>query len=292
MAAREIHEANAPRQPDQDGFAQFVGGGTGEPAGGDGEVTAIGAVMLRSQAWNLLVGAAGGVRSGRVDGAVGPILLGMCGRYTHQFSWKQIHRLLSLTTPEIQFEHSYNVAPTLRAPIVRDLDMGRGVEMAVWGLKPTWSDGRVAPINARSESVATSPMFRGAFKSRRCVVAASGFYEWQRVNGSKQPWYITRADGEAMLLAGLFEIGHGGTTFTIITTSANTLMGTIHDRMPAVLEPESVQRWLAEPDASLLRPAADGVLMAHPVSTRVNSPKNNDATLIQPADRVPPDTLF
>jgi len=216
----------------------------------------------------------------------------MCGRYTHKFTWKEIHRLLSLTTPELQFEHSYNVAPTQRAPVVRDLEMGRGIELAVWGLKPAWSDGKVAPINARAENVATSPMFRSAFTSRRCVVPVSGFYEWRRVSGSKQPWYITRADAEIMFLAGLFEIGDEGTTFTIITTTPNTLMGTIHDRMPAVLEPESVARWLAEPDVSLLRPAAEGVLMAQPVSNRVNSPKNNDATLILAADRVSPDTLF
>lgn len=216
----------------------------------------------------------------------------MCGRYTHKFTWKQIHRLLSLTTPELQFENSFNVAPSHRAPIVRNLDAGRGLELAVWGLRPAWSDGRVAPINARSETVASSPVFRGAFKARRCVVPVSGFYEWQRVNGSKQPWYITRADNEIMLLAGLFEISDTGPTFTILTTVPNAMMGSIHDRMPAILEPESVPRWLAEPDTSMLRPAADGVLIAQPVSTRVNSPKNNDAALIEPVDGVPPSTLF
>lgn len=216
----------------------------------------------------------------------------MCGRFTHLFTWKQLHRLLSLTSAEVLLDRSYNLAPSQHAPIVRESQQGRGVEMAEWGFRPAWSSGTLAPINARAETAATSPMFRGAFASRRCIVPISGFYEWQQTQRPKQPWYITRADGEIMLLAGLFETREDGTTFAILTTPPNAFIATIHDRMPAVLEPESASRWLAEPEASLLRPAADGVLIARPVSSRVNSPKHNDAALIEPVDMSPPPSLF
>jgi putative SOS response-associated peptidase YedK len=193
---------------------------------------------------------------------------------------------MRLTAPDqpLDFEPSYNVSPTQRAVIVRGAGGGREAMLASWGLRPAWMRSRKPPINARAETIATSPMFREALRSRRCVVPVSGFYEWQNVEGAKakQPWYIHRADREPLLFAGLFENGPQGDTFTIITTDANATVRPVHDRMPVVLEPESVAAWLDGPDRGLLRPAADGVLSSHKVGAGVGSPRNNDAGLIAP----------
>lgn len=243
----------------------------------------------------------------------------MCGRFTHKFTWQELHDLLSrgqwparlaAANSEQLFASNYNVAPTQNAPVIRAIESPApastgaiaGLEVAFlrWGLAPHWStDPKRGPINARAETVATNGMFRSAFKSRRAVVPVSGFYEWMPAasEGSpKQPMYITRADAQPLLLAGLWErwglaanhadAAHRLETFTIITTSANAFMASVHDRMPVILEPESLSRWL-EPQANpaalqtLLRPAADGILQMHPVSTKVNSPRNTGAELIQ-----------
>ncbi len=216
----------------------------------------------------------------------------MCGRATHKFTWKEIYELLEQgifpVRLEAQLAASYNLAPTQSAPIVRKIDGHLEGLLAQWGLRPAWSTGKLAPINARAETVETSPMFRAAFRARRCLVPVSGFYEWQALDKkTKQPWYIYRADGKPLLFAGLWELGgekdSARENFTIITTRANDFMGQIHDRMPVILEPEQAHAWLRAPEAALLAPAADGVLTAHRVSTRVNSPKNNDPSLIDAA---------
>jgi len=113
-------------------------------------------------------------------------------------------------------------------------------------------------------------------------VPVSGFFEWQKLDEkTKQPWYIYRADGKPLLFAGLWEGDSERENFTIITTRANEFMGMVHDRMPVILEPEQAHAWLRAPETALLAPAADGVLTAHKVSTRVNSPKNNDPSIIE-----------
>ena len=114
---------------------------------------------------------------------------GMCGRFTHQYTWQEVHDFLSLTFPaHLELPPRFNVAPTQAAPIVHtNGESQRGMTMALWGLKPAWVD-RPGPINARAETVATNGMFKAAFVSRRCVVPVSGFYEWQKVgNGSPEP---------------------------------------------------------------------------------------------------------
>jgi putative SOS response-associated peptidase YedK len=211
---------------------------------------------------------------------------------------------------------SWNVAPTQNAPLVRERPAaqgcagGREAVLARWGLVPAWAkDGSIGGpmINARSETAAAKPAFRAAMGSRRCIVPVSGFYEWQRdAAGPKRPWYIYRADGQIMLLAGLWERWNGGAgsplaspleTFAILTTSANTAVARIHDRMPVVLEPEQVSVWLG-PDARaedlnrLLAPAADGILAMHRVGTGVNRPVRNDPGLIEPVEDEPPGGLF
>lgn len=191
---------------------------------------------------------------------------------------------------------SFNVAPTQDSPVLRlDRDRHRVLTVARWGLVPYWAkDAKVGSgfINARSEAVATTPAFRSAFARHRCIVPVSGFYEWKRLaGGGKQPRYFHRADGRPMCFAAVRERWTGGAkpleSFAIITTAANAFVGRVHDRMPVVLEPEEFAGWLdpetpADVLAAMLDPAADGVLAGYPVSPRVNSVKNDDATLIEP----------
>jgi putative SOS response-associated peptidase YedK len=208
----------------------------------------------------------------------------VCGRFTHMYRWRELVRLMRLTVPSLPEDPkpSCNVAPTQPAPIVRRDGEAWNLGEARWGLMPPWAT-KPGPINARAETIATLPMFRSAFAKRRCIIPASGFYEWQKTGGKvKQPWYIYRADGEPLLLAGIYEVRDDGETFAIITCAANEFLRPMHDRMPVVLEPESVAQWLGAPDTALLRPAADGVLTAHTVGTRVNSPKNDDPGLVEP----------
>lgn len=226
----------------------------------------------------------------------------MCGRYTRRYTRKEVQRFLAFRFPgQVEappLEPSYNVAPTQLSPIARRSPETGGVEIAMarWGLIPSWADDPKIGnrlINARADGVADKPAFRSAFRTRRCLVPISGFYEWQAVKGSKakQPWYIHRADDEITCVAGLWERWDKGDepvdSFAIVTTDANELVRPIHDRMPVVLEPEDFDTWLdpnTPPEAlrALLRPAADGVLTAHRVSTRVNTPKENDPALIEP----------
>lgn len=209
----------------------------------------------------------------------------MCGRYTRIYTWRQVREFLDITVEMVpEMAPSYNVAPSQSEPICRLNEGGqRELAAATWGLMPPWAT-KPGPINARAETVATQPMFRSAFAKRRCVVPVSGFYEWQDTGGKvKQPWYIRRADDAPFLFAGLWEVRPDGESFAIITTAGNGFMRTIHDRMPVVLEPESIGRWLTDPDASLLIPCAEGVLTAHKVSTRVNTPRHNDPSLVEAA---------
>lgn len=240
----------------------------------------------------------------------------MCGRFTNRYTWKQLHRLLQLTTPPLEFVERYNIAPTQDAPVVREVAGagvdGRGagrsrrVDMLRWGLIPSWakdeSFGSKA-INARAETVATSGAFRDSFRRRRCVVPASGFYEWKQLDAAdkrKQPYYITPTDEDPFLLAGLWSSWTSSSgpleTFTILTTTPNEMMATLHDRMPVILHVEECGTWLdptlenGDAVSALLRPYPSELMLAHPVSTLVNSPKNTGKELVQavPAQGLPP----
>ncbi|MCC5786496.1 MAG: SOS response-associated peptidase [Phycisphaerales bacterium] len=228
----------------------------------------------------------------------------MCGRFTRRYSWAQLHKLMSLCFPDAEVKataaapelrHSYNAAPTQAAHAVRAVcaegdAMAAEVFCPVWGFAPAWMREKKGPkpINARAETVATNGLFRSAFAKGRCVVPLSSFYEWsgRAEGGKKQPWHIRRADEEIILAAGVWTQGDEP-SFAIITTPANAFMAELHDRMPAILEPESVRAWCdpetqTEEAKTLLRPAPDGVLTAHKVSPRVNSVHNNDPSLIEP----------
>ena len=200
-----------------------------------------------------------------------------------------------------EFQARYNIAPTQIAPVTRTGDHGECELVGMrWGLIPSWAKDRSfgsRMINARSETAVEKPAFRSAFKRRRCLVPASGFFEWKKVGTGKrpqkQPYYIYRADEQPLVMAGLWESWNGPEagepteTYTILTTDANDQVRDLHDRMPAILEPDQFDAWLnprqddAEALTSLLRPAPDGVLAMHAVSTRVNSPKHDDSTVIE-----------
>lgn len=219
----------------------------------------------------------------------------MCGRYTLTMTPEELKRLFRyIETPN--FPPRYNIAPTQPIAIVR-LDRGeRHFQLVRWGLIPGWVKDPASftlLINARGETAAEKPAFRGAMRHKRCLVPASGFYEWRRVGTTKQPFYIRPRDGGTIAFAGLYEDymspdGSEISTAAILTTGANRLMAGIHDRMPVILSEPDWDAWLDtaghEPRhvTGLLKPAADDLLEAIPVSTRVNAVRNDDAGVIAP----------
>ncbi len=225
----------------------------------------------------------------------------MCGRYSITSPPEAIQRVFKV--PERpNLPPRYNVAPTQEVPAVRlGDDGGRHLVMLRWGLIPFWAkDAGIASklINARAESVASTPAFRAAFRRRRCLIVADGFYEWQkpaRKGARKQPYRITRHDGEPFAFAGLWErwtepaTRQDVETCTVLTTDSNDLLAPIHGRMPVILDVENHDAWLdpsAEPERlqALLRPYPDRQLTAFPISTRVNKVDNDDPGVIAPLD--------
>lgn len=222
----------------------------------------------------------------------------MCGRYTLTTPGEVIAEIFDLSEePEVAAR--YNVAPTQEVAAIRaDEESGeRRFVTLRWGLVPHWADDPSIGnrmINARAESVADKPAFRASFKKKRCLVVADGFYEWQKVaGGKKQPWYFRLESGEPFAFAGLWASWNRGEngpleTCTLLTTDANGLVKKAHHRMPVILAPEDVDLWLdpkatdREPLEEILRPYDPSKMIAFPVSTRVNSPANEDPSVIQP----------
>jgi putative SOS response-associated peptidase YedK len=218
----------------------------------------------------------------------------MCGRFAFYSPTEAVARLFG-TPPGADLPARYNIAPTQDAPVIRArASGGRELVALRWGLIPFWArDAKIGNrlINARAETVAAKPAFRQAFRKRRCLVLADGFYEWQKTADGKQPWFISLAGGGPCALAGLWESWRGDDaapleTCSIITTRPNELMARLHDRMPAILLDAAVDRWL-DPAADaaaltdLLAPIPDHRLAAAPVSRRVNSPANDGPELIE-----------
>jgi putative SOS response-associated peptidase YedK len=177
----------------------------------------------------------------------------------------------------------YNVAPTDPHPVLRLRGGLRQLELARWGL-PSTGKSKAPLFNARAEGVRSRPAFRFAYQDSRCVVPADGFYEW---NADGQPLWIHRADGKLLLLAGLWEAG----AFSVLTTTPNRFVSAIHDRMPAILSPDEAAAWLQAPSLDLLHPAPEGLLQARPVSTRVNSVRNDDPDCLAPPAQPAPSQL-
>lgn len=212
----------------------------------------------------------------------------MCGRFTRNYTWRQVHDFLDLHFP--QFEDpgpSFNVAPTQTVPICA-WHGERSLEPMKWGLVPFWAKDRPGGfINARAETASTKPAFRSAWKKRRCLLPASGFYEWKKTDTGKQPFHISLLNDPIFCMASLWEepIEEGELpTFTILTVAANELVAEVHDRMPALLRPSQFDEWLAgePPEPMLLGPFAAEEMQAVAVSSRVNSPRNNAPDLLEP----------
>jgi putative SOS response-associated peptidase YedK len=220
----------------------------------------------------------------------------MCGRYTLASPTERLAEEFGVDAASIELAPNYNVAPTQQVAAVLDEGGQRRLEVLRWGLIPPWADDPgigSRMINARSETAPGKPSFRRAFRERRCLIPADGFYEWQRTNGAKQPYYIHMEGGRPFAFAGLWESWSKGgegevRTCTILTTGANALVGEVHDRMPVILAHDAYDVWLdpaSERDelTGLLAPYPEDEMEAYPVSRFVNSPSNNDPRCIEPA---------
>tara|TARA_B100001964_G_scaffold189115_1_gene210691 strand:+ start:251 stop:943 length:693 start_codon:yes stop_codon:yes gene_type:complete len=222
----------------------------------------------------------------------------MCGRKTLKKDMRSIIEELAIDeweNPEDYFP-SYNIAPGQRSPIVIQEDQ-RIVKLMRWGLVPSWSKDEsigYKMINARSETLTEKPAYQGLISKHRCVVIADGYYEWKREGKRKIPYYIFSKGRGLLPMAGLWSSwtgpeGDTQNTYTVITTEARTTVRTIHHRMPVILNDDTYPNWLnleniSVTDALFLLQPYTGDLTTHPVSTLVNSPKNNSPVCIQSAD--------
>lgn len=219
----------------------------------------------------------------------------MCGRFLLNAPLEALEAQFEAVAGA-DFAPRFNIAPTQAVPVVKETAIGRVITLHHWGLIPSWAKdpalgGRLA--NARGETVAEKPSFRTAFRRRRCLVPASGFYEWQvRAGGSKQPYLIQSATGGILAFAGLWERWEGPDgcleSCTIITTVANAFMAPVHDRMPVILAAGEYQAWL-DPQTQdwarlqrLLRPCPEDALRMHPVGARVGNVRNEGPELTEP----------
>jgi putative SOS response-associated peptidase YedK len=220
----------------------------------------------------------------------------MCGRYSLTSKLNNLQARFDVEAGNLVYRPRYNVAPT--QDVLALLNDGRNrAGFLRWGLIPFWAkDPRIGSrmINARAETVAEKPAFRRALRKQRCLVLADGFYEWKKEGGAKVPMYIASRSREPFGMAGLWETWKSPSgellhSCAIITTAANSLMEPIHDRMPVILSQEAEATWLDagidDPGAltRLLVPCPAAELEAYPVSTLVNSPRNDDPECLQPA---------
>lgn len=226
----------------------------------------------------------------------------MCGRFTQYSKIEFIQKILrgEIRIREIPVP-DYNIPPTKEvvASRVNLNDNVREVIQLKWGLVPSWAkDEKMAArmINARCETVHEKPSFRSAFKKQRCLIPADGFYEWLKIDGKKQPFYIYRKDKQPFIFAGLWEynnkFGEPVETCTIITTESNEMMKPIHERMPVIIDEESFDEWLNPSNQctdglrGLLKPYDYKKMEMYPISTVVNSHRNNSQELLKQIDIV------
>ncbi len=218
----------------------------------------------------------------------------MCGRFVFHRPIDEIRALFGAVNPPPNVPPTWNMAPTRPAPVVRRHPQtgARHLDLLRWGLLPHWAkDPRMRqPINARSETAATSAMFRDPLARRRCIVPADAFYEWQTTGTTKTPHAIARADGTMLAFAGLWDGWRGPEgeivrSFTILTTDAAPALRFLHERMPVILEPADWPVWLGEDDGDFaaLMHTSDTPLRIWAVSTRVNSVRNDGPELLEAA---------
>jgi putative SOS response-associated peptidase YedK len=218
----------------------------------------------------------------------------MCGRYANYLPPEFIARLFGTMNPLPNLQPTWNLAPTDDAPVVRRAANGdRHLDVLKWGLVPYFTKNLKKarkPINARSETIATSGMFKAAFAKRRCLVPAPVYYEWRDDPKGKTPFAIARADGDPVVFAGIWEDwsspdGEELHTFSTITTDANRQLAALQDRMPVILEKADWPLWLGEVEGNvtaLLGPLSEDTLRVWHVDKRVGNVRNNGPELIEP----------
>ncbi|MEA5594211.1 SOS response-associated peptidase [Rivularia sp. UHCC 0363] len=220
----------------------------------------------------------------------------MCGRFTLTAEADEIREVFEISdTSNYEWEARYNIAPTQTvAAVLYNSDKQRELRSLYWGLIPSWAkDTKIAAklINARAETLAEKPSFRSAFKRKRCLVLADGFYEWKRIEKKKQPYYFQLQNKQPFAFAGLWEQWHPDdeniTSCTIITTDANKVLQPIHHRMPVMLQQQDYERWLdplqeTEILQQLLQPYPAEEMSAYAVSTKVNNPLHSSPDCIAP----------
>jgi len=208
----------------------------------------------------------------------------MCGRFAQIFPTEDLINFFEVTD-SLPLQSRYNIAPTQNVAVIRATEHHRQLAILRWGLIPRWANDLSIgnkTFNARSETVHAKPSFKSALKSRRCLIPASGFYEWDKIGKSRQPYYFSRRDGQPIAFAGLWEewtdCQSDGIieSCTILTTSANQTVGLIHERMPVIIGFNDYGLWLShkvqriEELRDLFRPAAENILRIVPVTTYVN----------------------
>lgn len=222
----------------------------------------------------------------------------MCGRFTITLPLDElIVRYLIMENRLAKFAPNYNVAPMQFIPAIIEDKQGNRLGELRWGLVPSWAKedkNGASMINARAESLQDKPAFRKLLTTRRCLIPADGFYEWQQRAGGKQPYRIVMKDGSPFAFAGLYDIwtdpqGNKLATCTIITTEPNSLMAEIHNRMPVILQPAHEAEWLARDNSDtgsllkLLQPYDAAKMRAYPVSSAVGNVRNNTKKLLEEA---------
>lgn len=226
----------------------------------------------------------------------------MCGRFQLSVKGKMISERFNVEVFDEFYKPNYNCAPSQKLPVITNTAQDK-ISYLKWGLVPFWAkDPKIGykMINTRAETIDEKPSFKQAFKKRRCLIPANGFYEWKK-NKHKIPYRIFLKTEELFAMAGIWETWHDVEgrplhTFSIITTRPNQLIENIHNRMPVILKPENETAWLNNDDEQfllgLLEPHQADRMEAYPVSDKVNSPRNNSEDIILPSDSSSKPTLF
>ena len=224
----------------------------------------------------------------------------MCGRFTLHTPESRLRKVFNLENSEpLGLHPRYNIAPSQQVPIIRDIESGREIIMARWGLVPHWSNeakAKYSTINARIDTVAEKPSYRTPFKHRRCIIPADGFYEWKVVDGRKVPHHIRMRDGDVFALAGLWDHWEGEgeslESCSIIVMPANDVMKPLHERMPAIIAPAHYDLWM-DPRVTdkaeimgYLNSTPSSQLVTYPISPWVNSPEHDDERCLEQAANV------
>ena len=203
----------------------------------------------------------------------------MCARFTMATTQQELAELFGIANILNPLAPRYNIAPTQDVPIVRNNNDERELVSMKWGLLPKWATNHTPAINAKAETVTEKPFFREAIQTRRCLIPATGFIEWETIAGKKQPNLFRWPKHPLFAFAGIWE----NDGFAILTVAANADLQAIHNRMPLLLQPERFDAWLRGPNfETLMQPLPNGSLQSQQISRTINSPKHDMPELLKP----------